>query len=324
MASYSAAFTSSLDIASSRRYGIRNAEGAVLGRRKLGTGSVQRLGTSQHAAGSRVEFNRAAARALDILTVFNAGDQFLGNVEIADRTGIPKSTVSRITATLTEMGYLNHDSQIGKYEIGPRVLALSYPLMSKLQVQTHARQRMDELASEANAIVGLAILDDLSVVFIDTAVGDHRNFRQAQVGYRVPVALTAMGWACLSTMNGNARGNALQRIKAVYPDPRVSENIQRGIAEVWERGFCISMGSLDPGSNAVGVPYLHPDGRHILAFNLTAPKAILTRKSIETKWGPRLLALVGEVQNLNLRSPGTGFHSNSDRGDLVKPRKRLE
>ena len=210
------------------------------------------------------------------MTAFNSGDQFLGNIDIAEWTGIPKSTVSRITATLTDLGYLNYVAQIGKYEIGPRVLALSYPLMSRLQV--------------------------LSVVFIDTAVGDHRNSRQAQVGYRVPVALTAMGWACLSTMNGNVRGRILQRIKASYADPRVLQNIERGIAEVWERGFCISMGSLAPGSNAVGVPYLHPDGRHVLAFNMTAPAAVLTRKSIETKWGPKLLALVQEVRRLNFYS----------------------
>jgi DNA-binding IclR family transcriptional regulator len=279
-----------------------------LGRKKLAIGLDEHRDDAQQASGARVEFNRAAARALDILTAFNGGDQFLGNIDIAERTGIPKSTVSRITATLTDLGYLNYVAQIGKYEIGPRVLALSYPLMSRLQVHTHARQRMDELASEANAIVGLAILDDLSVVFIDTAVGDHRNSRQAQVGYRVPVALTAMGWACLSTMNGNARGKMLQRIKASYDDPRILQNIERGVTEVWERGFCISMGSLAPGSNAVGVPYLHPDGRHVLAFNMTAPAAVLTRKSIETKWGPKLLALVQEVQRLNFYSamPGSG------------------
>ena len=293
-----------------------------MGRKKLGNGGAGRLGPDGKGAASRVEFNRAAGRALDILTVFNAGDQFLGNVEIADRTGIPKSTVSRITATLTEMGYLNYAAAIGKYEIGPRVLALSYSLMSKLQVHTQARQRMNELARDANAVVGLSILDDLSVVFIDTAVGDHAYFRRAQVGYRVPIALTAMGWACLSAMNSAERMRALERIQAAYPDdPQIMEAIERGIAEVWERGFCISMGSFDAGSNAVGVPYLHPDGRHILAFNLTAPKALLTRKLIETEWGPRLLSLVQDVQRLGLHSPFAGIRLDASAGPSEQPKK---
>jgi len=279
-----------------------------VGRKKLENGGSGHLGPSPKVESTRVEFNRAAARALDILTVFNAGDQFLGNAEIAERTGIPKSTVSRITATLSEMGYLNYSTAIGQYEIGPRVLALSFSLMSKLQLHTHARQQMNDLAREANAVVGLSILDDLSVVFIDTAVGDHAHFRRAQVGYRIPIALTTMGWACLSAMNSTERIRALERIRRAYPDdPKVLENIQRGIAEVWERGFCISMGLFDPGSNAVGVPYLHPDGRHILAFNLTAPKTVLTRKSIETKWGPGLLSLVQDVQRLGQHSPFAGM-----------------
>ena len=163
-----------------------------MGRKKLGNGAAGQFRLDRKEVSSRVEFNRAAARSLDILTVFNAGDQFLGNVEIAERTGIPKSTVSRITATLTELGYLNYASSLGKYEIGPRVLALSYSLMSRLQMHSHAKQRMLELAHEANAAVGVSILDDLNVVFIDSAVGDQGQVRRAQVAYRVPIAFTAM------------------------------------------------------------------------------------------------------------------------------------
>jgi DNA-binding IclR family transcriptional regulator len=290
-----------------------------VGRKKLGNGAAGQFRPDRKEANSRVEFNRAAARALDILTVFNAGEQFLGNVEIAERTGIPKSTVSRITATLTEMGYLNYASSLGKYEVGPRVLALSYSLMSRFQMHTQTRQRMSELAYEANAAVGVSILDDLNVVFIDTAIGDQGQVRRAQVGFRVPIAFTAMGWACLSAMNPTERVKALEKIQTAYPyDLKTMENIQKGIAEVWERGFCISMGTFEPGMNAVGVPYLHPDGRHILAFNLTAPKALLTRKSIETNWGPRLLSLVRDVQRLGLHSPFAGSQPQDRRASELK------
>jgi DNA-binding IclR family transcriptional regulator len=235
---------------------------------------------------------------LDILTAFTAGDQFLGNAEIADRTGIPRSTVSRITATLTELGYLNYAEQIGKYEIGPRVLALSYSLMSKLRVHTTARPLMEELARESNAIVGLAMLDGLNVVFVETALGERPYSQQPQVGFRVPVAFTSMGWACLSVMNINDRTETLKRLEEAYPERagEIRRNVQQAIADIWQRGFCTSLGALEAGSNAIGVPYLHPDGRHILAFNMTAPNTVLTRKSMETKWGPRLVKLVQRLR----------------------------
>jgi len=268
-----------------------------LARRRLARQERQTAGTKQTF--ERIEFNRAAGRGLDILTAFTAGDQFLGNAEIAHRTGIPRSTVSRITATLTELGYLNYADQIGKYEIGPRVLALSYSLMSKLRVHTLARPLMEELARESNAIVGLSMLDGLNVVFVESALGDRPYSQQPQVGFRVPIAFTSMGWSCLSVMNVNDRTETLRRIEEAYPDKaaEIRRNVQQAIADIWQRGFCLSLGALEPGSNAVGVPYLHPDGRHILAFNMTAPNTVLTRKSIETRWGPRLVKLVQQLRS---------------------------
>ncbi len=246
----------------------------------------------------RVAFNRAAGRGLDVLTAFTAGDQFLGNAEIAHRTGIPRSTVSRITATLTDLGYLNYAEQIGKYEIGPRVLALSYSLMSKLQVHTAARPLMDQLARESNAIVGLSMLDGLNVVFVESALGERPHSQRPQVGFRVPVAFTAMGWACMSVMSIADRAETLRRLEESYADraAEIRRNVEQAVSDIWRRGFCISLGALEPGSNAVGVPFLHPDGRHILAFNMTAPKSVLTRKAIESKWGPRLVNLVERLR----------------------------
>ncbi|TXL71222.1 IclR family transcriptional regulator [Vineibacter terrae] len=266
----------------------------ALARRQLRRQGDDGAGGSRSAPVERTEFNRSAARGLDILTAFTVGDQFLGNAEIAHRTGIPKPTVSRITATLTELGYLNYDDRIGKYEIGPRVLALSYSLLSKLQVHTHARPFMEELARESNCVVGLSILDGLNVVFIESALGDHPHARRASVGFRVPIAFTAMGWSCIAAMNLAERAETLRKIEAAYPKQaaEILRNIQQAIADVWKHGYCISLGALSPGSNAVGVPYLHPDGRHILAFNMTAPDSVLTRRAIETKWGPRLVRLV--------------------------------
>ena len=54
------------------------------------------------------QFVSAAARCLTILRCFDYGDQYLGNREIALRTGLPKPTVSRLTFTLSRMGCLSY------------------------------------------------------------------------------------------------------------------------------------------------------------------------------------------------------------------------
>ena len=64
-------------------------------------------------------FNTALARGLSVLRAFSPDNRPIGNAEIAARVGLPKATVSRLTFTLTELGYLNYNEDIERYSLGP-------------------------------------------------------------------------------------------------------------------------------------------------------------------------------------------------------------
>lgn len=53
-------------------------------------------------------FATTLARGLSVLRAFRPSNDGLGNAEIAERTGLPRSTVSRLTFTLQTLGYLTH------------------------------------------------------------------------------------------------------------------------------------------------------------------------------------------------------------------------
>ena len=72
------------------------------------------------------QFVTALARGLEVLRCFRAENPILGNQEIAQKTGLPKPTVSRLTFTLTELGYLRYSKNLRKYQLGTAVLALGY------------------------------------------------------------------------------------------------------------------------------------------------------------------------------------------------------
>ncbi|MFX4601082.1 helix-turn-helix domain-containing protein, partial [Acinetobacter baumannii] len=54
-------------------------------------------------------FVTALARGLELLRAFRRNESMLGNLELAQRTGLPKPTVSRLTYTLAKLGYLAYD-----------------------------------------------------------------------------------------------------------------------------------------------------------------------------------------------------------------------
>ena len=78
-------------------------------------------------------FVTALARGLDVLSAFRSRDRMLGNQELARRCGLPKSTISRLTYTLTKHGYLEtvHDSSgAAGYRLGSAVLALGSAMLA--------------------------------------------------------------------------------------------------------------------------------------------------------------------------------------------------
>jgi hypothetical protein len=59
------------------------------------------------------QFATTLARGLEVLRCFTPLEPLLGNKEISVRTGLPKPTVSRLTYTLTKLGYLRHNIRLG-------------------------------------------------------------------------------------------------------------------------------------------------------------------------------------------------------------------
>ena len=77
-------------------------------------------------------FVTALARGLEVLACFRHGDRVLGNQELARRCGLAKSTISRLTYTLTKLGYLIYVEDSAKYSLGTATLSLGSAMLSRL------------------------------------------------------------------------------------------------------------------------------------------------------------------------------------------------
>jgi len=87
-------------------------------------------------AGRRVA---AVQRALSVLDELAAAQVDLGTNELARRTGINASSVSRLLATLGEAGVVEHMPETGRYRLGLRLLELGNSVLERLDIRTIAR-----------------------------------------------------------------------------------------------------------------------------------------------------------------------------------------
>jgi DNA-binding IclR family transcriptional regulator len=244
------------------------------------------------------QFVVALARGLEVLRAFSLGDGLLGNQEIAARTGLPKPTVSRLTHTLTKLGYLAYSERLGKYELGTGVLALGYAALRNIGVGRVARPFMQALADYSGASVSLGSRDRLEMVYIEHCRSNATVSLRLETGSRIPLGMTAMGRAFLAASPNHERETLMERLRAAHGNdwPRVAAGIAQAIEDYRTHGYTLSIGDWKQDVHAVAVPLVPPDRSRTLAINCGGPSFLFDRDRLTTDLGPRLVKLVQNIE----------------------------
>jgi DNA-binding IclR family transcriptional regulator len=251
-----------------------------------------------HARQNDRKFVVALARGLEVLRAFRVRDGFLGNQEIAERTGLPKPTVSRLTYTLCELGYLMQVPRLGKYQLAPSAITLGYSALANLGIRQVARPLMAEAADELAAPIALGVLDRNRALYLDIARGSSAFTVQLDVGARIPLAKTAMGWALIAAMSEQDREQTFARLAERHPDewPALRSQVEAAIAQYPKKGFVSSPGTWRSDIHAVGVPLVTADGSGLYAFNCGGPPHQFTPEKMDTVFGPAIVKLVRDIE----------------------------
>jgi DNA-binding IclR family transcriptional regulator len=240
------------------------------------------------------QFVAALARGLAILRCFRIGDRYLGNQEIAKRAGLPKPTVSRLTYTLTRMGFLSHSPAREEYALGPGVLVLGHAYLAAMKIRETAGPLMQQFAETAQATVALAENDGHRMVIVEICHGSPTYRLRVEVGERVPHNSTALGRAYLAALPPEQRDqwiDALARGMQGEQSGTVVEEIRQSLRDYDKLGFVFSCGDWSPETYAVGVPLMSADRTRILSLSCSGPVFDMTRKRLTTEIGPRIVQL---------------------------------
>jgi len=239
----------------------------------------------------------ALSRGLDVLRAFRPNDGLLGNQEIAARTKLPKPTISRLTYTLTKLGYLTPVPRFEKYQLAPAAMSLGYAALANLGVRHLSEPYREELMRETGGAVAVGGRDRLSMIYFGQSRGMTIGV-QLDVGSRVPIATTAMGRAYLWALPEEERNTLLRELREHY-GPRwakMREDIERAGETLAKHGFAISAGEWHDDIAAAGVALKLNDGTGPYAFNCGAPAFRFTEDRLRNDIGPRLLAMVKNIE----------------------------
>jgi DNA-binding IclR family transcriptional regulator len=268
--------------------------------RPLSTTSAQQQGMKRPArkAATDRSFVVALSRGLDVLRAFRPNDGLLGNQEIAARTNLPKPTISRLTYTLTKLGYLTQVPRFEKYQLAPAAMALGYAALANLGVRHLSESFRNELMRQTGGACAVGARDRISMIYFGQSRSELTVGVQLDVGSRVPIATTAMGRAYFWALPAEERGTLQRELREHYGHrwPAIRDGLERSGEIVAKHGFAISAGEWHDDIHAAGVSLTLNDGTGPYAFNCGAPAFRFTEDRLRNDIGPRLVAMVRNIE----------------------------
>jgi DNA-binding IclR family transcriptional regulator len=239
--------------------------------------------------------NRSLERGVEILRAFRPGASLMGNGELAERTGLSRSTVSRLTQTLVGTGLLDHDAKRRAYRLAAPVLSFAHAMRSGSPVLQVAGPLIRALAEKEKINVGLAVADRDEMVYLESVRYNRKvTLRSVVAGQRVPIELTSLGRAYLAAASDAQRRALFLHFKDRRPAGwlALQREIIDAINDVHRQGYCVT--SWQPEVVALATPIVangHPV--HVLNLSLSTDVA---PAMVASKLSKQLMELAAQIR----------------------------
>ncbi len=190
--------------------------------------------------------------------------------DLARTTGIPKSSVFRMLATLEDYNYIKRTKTAHKtwYSLGFSLFEKGMMVHRQFNIRDYARSRMEELRNEWNLNIQLAVQDGHDALYIEQVPSWRPIQLYPAIGRRAPLYAASCPRTLLAYMGESERIAILHKAKWTKFTPATPagiEETEKAIQQIIETGYSISRGELIEGTTGIAVPIFEPVTNNILA-----------------------------------------------------------
>jgi len=244
----------------------------------------------------------SVANSIRLLTSFSGEENELGITTLAGRLRLAKSTVHRLAATLTSAGFLEQNSETGKYRLGVALFELGALVRRRMDVANEARPKLRELLEKTGETVQLGIVDHYSVLYVYEMESPRAIRMAAAVGARAPLHCTAVGKVLLAYQPADYVKQVIERGLTAYTPETVTrrETLLGMLEEVRLREHAVDDEESEGGLRAIAAPVRNHAGAVIAALGVAAPVQRMSKKAMQA-------CVPGVVETANAVSARLGY-----------------
>ena len=217
------------------------------------------------------DFIESLDRGLRVFELFGADAKPMTLSDLAKAADLPRATARRILFTLERAGYVASDGKL--FRLTPRVLVLAASYLSSNQIVSVLQPVLDRVASAAQEISSLAILDGGDVVFVARGSPARVFSAGIDIGYRLPAFCTSVGRAMLGKYDDDELAQMIdaRALTAMTPFTITDKAALKAIIIAdRDKGYSLVDREAEPGFRSISVPVRRYDGVIVAAINMGA------------------------------------------------------
>lgn len=226
----------------------------------------------------------AVQRAIAVLDALADAGTDIGTNEIARRTGINVSTISRLLSTLAGSGLVQYLPSSGRYRLGIRILQLASAARESLDVRTLARPYLEELTELTSETSTLSIPGEHEVMTLDFVQSSLSVRSVAQLGRNSVPHATAAGKVFLAC-GGVGDESLVAFTSRTIVDPSA---LEAEVARTRQRGWAQATGEREEDLNGVAVPVLDEHAQLIAILGVQGPAGRFGEQAMQAAVEPLL------------------------------------
>lgn len=245
--------------------------------------------------------NKAAARALKILSFFASESPFHSSIALSRKLGLTKNSVYRCLETLVHLGYLVRDATGTRYELGPGIVQLRSPRWQTPEIRALCRPFMEKLSEMTGESVHLLVPSGQQAIAVESIEGLGIAFR-LPIGAALPLHVSPAARCILASLPDNEiekyiRDNSpLERFtKGTITDP---DRLRDDVRQVRKQGYALSHEDFQIGRIGVAFPVLDLEGRPHGSIVIAGSRERTTLESMLALM-PRFKAVLGELNQFS-------------------------
>lgn len=244
---------------------------------------------------------QVVARAFDILRCFDEHNVRIGNMDIALRCGLPRSTVSRLTHTLTRMGLLTYLPRDQKYRLGPGAVAMSATILQGMQFRNLVRSKLQEVAERIPGTVGFVAPDKFDMVYLECARTYNAVSLHSNVGTRIPIARAAAGLAYASALSDEAAEALFGEMERAHPQDarQLRTRVVQGRKFLRKNGYIVSRGTYNEHIVGCSVPMWSDQYRTFMVVTVGVLCVMYDDKRVHREIAPQMLELARAIETIS-------------------------